>query len=458
MASPSAIRQRALRAAEQRRNACTVLVVIDSVLSFDAPAAGDRMSLSRFISVLQEKCTVVTRRYAPGELPFRFADAAEGLPSGRYAAVFLFGFESEGNPASGHFHLTPEEINAFRDFMDGGAGGVFATGDHSSVGQFLSSRIPRVRHLRLWSEPRPAAAAGASAGADIGQTLPSMLGLSHKSSLWSENGQLIHYALETDGQPQRIFPNFLPPEVTGSTRGPHPLLQTPGDGVINVMPDHAHEGTCRLPSPQDLAEAEWPEQAGQYIEVVAKAMSSGNAYRTARNVNVSALVPGEFASIVAYDGARCGQGRIVTQSSWHHFLDLNLDGIVERNPEAWQLIRQYYLNLADWLCEPRASAATLAELGMAEQLGRYPLIETIDPSDYDAPQSAEAGTRIGEALFDALPQQMTPYRMISVITHCLNRHQPEEKFDGQPVSTGEVIRALGYTALNPSADIAAGLG
>src|SRR5256885_17067353 len=36
--------------------------------------------------------------------------------------------------------------------------------------------------------------------------------------------------------------------------------------------------------------------------------------------------PGTFDSIAVYDGHRVGVGRIVVDSSWHHFLDINLIG------------------------------------------------------------------------------------------------------------------------------------
>jgi len=264
MDAASRIRLRAQDARKALQQSRALLLVIDTVLDFDAGIGADGMSLARFIDVLQTRFTVVAQRYSPTENAFRFADPDAGLPSGCHAAVLLFGFASEGQPGSAHAHLPQSEIEAFRAFMDAG-GGVFAAGDHSTVGQFLSGRIPRVRHLRRWEEPRNPAAGAADASRQREDTLPSMFGLSHKSTLWSDNGQLLHYALESDGAPQRIFPNFLLPGSTGSDRGPHPLLQMPGGGVINVMPDHAHEGVCRLPSEQELAEAEWPAEADRHI-------------------------------------------------------------------------------------------------------------------------------------------------------------------------------------------------
>ncbi|MBK7010681.1 MAG: hypothetical protein IPH36_19660 [Saprospiraceae bacterium] len=57
----------------------------------------------------------------------------------------MFGVERNGN-------LPALELKALTDFMNAG-GGVFATGDHENLGQFMCSEIPRVRSMRKWYWP-----------------------------------------------------------------------------------------------------------------------------------------------------------------------------------------------------------------------------------------------------------------------------------------------------------------
>jgi hypothetical protein len=61
--------------------------------------------------------------------------------------------------------------------------------------------------------------------------------------------------------------------------------------------------------------------------------------------------------VVAYDGALAGVGRIVADSTWHHYFNVNLKGFPSGGTVLTQLT-QYYLNLAIWL----APVATRREI------------------------------------------------------------------------------------------------
>lgn len=124
----------------------------------------------------------------------------------------------------------------------------------------------------------------------------------------------------------------------------HPLLHAPHrpHGVIRHLPAHPHEGAISIPA-----------AAAEYAQVVATGVSqvSGNTFNLA----------------IAFDPAlkpnANGLGRVVCQSTFHHFADYNWDtaagcpsfvtepcgeGIV-RNPEALADVHAYCANLAEWL-------------------------------------------------------------------------------------------------------------
>jgi len=56
--------------------------------------------------------------------------------------------------------------------------------------------------------------------------------------------------------------------------------------------------------------------------------------------------------IAVYDGHRAGVGRVATDSTWHHWMDVNIDEIKAANTVDWQKISRYFQNLAVWLCPP----------------------------------------------------------------------------------------------------------
>src|SRR4051812_17437176 len=71
-----------------------------------------------------------------------------------YDVILLFGFASDSDVhGSGQpERLSDAELFAITTFMNNG-GGVFATGDHESLGRPLCGLIPRVRSMRKWFFP-----------------------------------------------------------------------------------------------------------------------------------------------------------------------------------------------------------------------------------------------------------------------------------------------------------------
>ena len=109
-------------------------------------------------------------------------------------------------------------------------------------------------------------------------------------------------------------------------------------GHIELLPAHPHEGAISVPSAEST-----------HARVVA--------------VGKSAITGRPFNLAIAFE--RNGNGRAVVDSSFHHFLDYNLDPragcpsfVTEpsgsemlENPQAIADIKAYIVNIASWLAE-----------------------------------------------------------------------------------------------------------
>lgn len=235
-----------------------VLVVIDGSFRFGVgalPVGDPDFTYSTLISALSGAGFDVTKaNRGPdssatlGFASFRF----DALPAGHqlldFDAIWLIGFEGRnisGTSAAGG--LGPSQFNAIAAYMEAG-GGVFATGDHDSVGSDMSAHLPRIRVMRTWygagdpaspfPTPLPAELVNFSrddAGrADTvrkklaGDLPPSQypsFGDGHDDYSWFEN--------QSDRFPQTITPIPAGPA--------HPILRNGGHDVT-VFPDHMHEG------------------------------------------------------------------------------------------------------------------------------------------------------------------------------------------------------------------------
>ena len=237
--------------------------------------------------------------------------------------------------------IGPDEVAALHDFMDRG-GGVFATGDHESLGAAICANLPRVNQMRRWRAGGPAGTpppAGTYARHDTLRAGPTP-GYSNSD--------------QSDDVPQQIRPTrYYDP--FGYTRysarwRPHTIL-CGRSGVLDLLPDHMHEGAVVAPTPDEVRARPdvWPGGIGP--EVIAEA--DVIAHTTAGSGFVSAK---RFGVIGAYDGHRVvgkvRPGRIVTDATWHHWFNVNLWGF-DRSSAHYDKIRNYFWNVALWLA-PRA--------------------------------------------------------------------------------------------------------
>ena len=384
------------------------LLVVTDGLDFSTAGFG----LSQFVQTLRASTIhgmtpiVITAIHNPGAAlsydattqhisNFDFTHATHGLVKSRYDVVFLLGYNS-----TGQIPTLPGELDAIGKFMEAG-GGVFATGDHEDLGMALCGEVPRVRAMRKWTRPET----------------PSGGGTDRLSTNLSGDNGTEEFIDQSDVYPQRLYPNFR--TDAGGIGRAHPLLQRPGSPVdgrtIEVFPDHPHEGECRIPTRlgtsfnvDGAAVAEWP--GGLAPEMVAMSMSHGNGFP-----GKQALVPRSFIAMAAYDGQAVNKGRVATDATWHHFININLDGAGSphrglRRPDGSDSpelakIRQHYRNLAAWLM-PRSVRRCLMPYTVATEVRRFPLFEELklaSLAEAKLGDLAETGALVREALSVRLP-------------------------------------------------------
>lgn len=314
----------------------------------------------------------------------RFADDGADLTNvtldqldliNQYDELWLFG----GQEDAPDVRLTPAEISAVTAFMARG-GGVLITGDHADLGSAIGSRVPRAGKLRNWNAPD---------SVEVGRL----------STLRHGHTPGFDPLKQSDDVPQELRLRTYP--LTGSPwwRHPtvvHPVMDSPL-GPIDVFPDHGHEGEVVLPS--DFPTTEWPAD-GPYQpkpEIVA----------WGRVVDPSLTHVGqEFGVVAAYDGQRVGYGRVVADSSWHHWFDVNLVGQAGTDTHGFYTpcgfpvllkIDSYYLNVGMWLA-PQSLQVAMRNRLFWGAMWRDPLVML--PANVPAPV-------LGETALEALSRYVS---------------------------------------------------
>jgi hypothetical protein len=262
---------------------------------------------------------------------FRFVGT--GFPAGmnlqQFDQIWLFGVLRTGIAPV----LSAAERDALLTFMNGG-GGIFATGDHDDLGASLCSEIPRVRYMRKWT---PGGVAG---------TPPPVSGPTRHDTLREGPTAGYQFNDQSDAVPQVISPRmyfagWYPVSPWFRRRRPHPVL-CGRTGILNVLPDHMHEGEIVVPS-SVAGNAEWP--MGVAPEVIA------DATILPHSTDGDPVNGKKFGVLGAYDGHRASVGRIVVDATWHHWFNINLVGFPVASAE-YEKIRNYYWNVGLWLARP----------------------------------------------------------------------------------------------------------
>jgi hypothetical protein len=284
------------------------------------------------------------------------------------------------------------QLNKLAEFMEQG-GGVFATGDHDSIGADLSGHIPRVRAMRSWFGVSDTAKPGGLG--DIPDNYPPMTSARADTtqpgidSVYNEHpAPFVWFENQSDSTPQPILPT--PPT--------HPILRHAGKDV-EVFPDHMHEGRTlgfimahnyAQNSPfGDTTKAEFREIAG-HLEVpkviaTGQALANANYLAGGGTTDTSPAMARTIDTISVYDGRVAGVGRIVTGSTFHHYVDINLTGDSDiiagpladkvgddamkgkglssnMDPDGpFAAITAVFVNMAIWLARPRPAIGLILE-------------------------------------------------------------------------------------------------
>jgi len=326
---------------------------------------------------------------------FNFTNPAHFKPD-QFDEVWLFGVGGTG-PDTGERHpLDSKELRILSQFMDKG-GGVFATGDHEDLGIDLCGEVPRVRSMRRWQFSLNGFSYDTLP--ELPNNAPPVMGPRRHDTLVPGHDTKFAFDDQSDDIPQTIFPKIY---TSGNSNiyqasRPHPLLCGP-HGVINVLPDHMHEGECEVPD--DLSKTytfdtykvtEYPSSAEGYrpipeviahgvvmsshtTELEAKDFFDPKSGRYILDPNTKADT---FGTIGIYDGHVAQIGRVVVDSTFHHFFNINLIGsgsnsgdpikqkgfmASPQGQQHYEQIKAYFRNIAIWIAPPAAQEAMFTRL------------------------------------------------------------------------------------------------
>ncbi|WP_185235073.1 hypothetical protein [Teredinibacter franksiae] len=328
-------------------------------------------------------------KYGPHFENFRFDQP--GFNVDEYDQIWFFG--ARGNPLDSQ-RLSIDELEVVSRWMDAG-GGVFATGDHADLGASLCSGIPRVRSMRKWT---------------AAQSVPSGSGVNRHDTLDKGDNSVYTFDDESDTTPMTItYKKYALNSFSPFVRRhqPHALL-CGQKGVIDILPDHPHEGEVIDTAGINLSASfsfngysndEFPSAtvSGPKPEVVAWAHVKSD-HTAVSDLNKGFVNAKTFGAIGAYDGQDVDIGRVAVDSTWHHWFDVNLTGRPQSrldsppnnasNPKTegflydaagqaeYRRIQNYFRNVGMWLADkPKQRCMFIRALWGS--LIRYPLVEEI---------------------------------------------------------------------------------
>lgn len=276
--------------------------------------------------------------------------------------IWFFGMRQANTAGEGETEneLDQDEVDALKKWMNDG-GGVLMTGDHAStlpsnlladanspcgtlatdvrflgLGRAIGHCVPRAGLLRKWEGP------------PTSRTADSLITAENEAESDTVAQELLLQNVNHYGEPD--------PEGR-----PHPLFfYRWRDRYINSFPDHDHEGAVVIPKTLD---ADWP--SGRRGQTRPHIIARGTHVLTGKEINILAAYNGDLAFV----------GRIVADSSFHHYVNLNLFGFEHpaQQGSAADQIGQFYANLAVWLA-PRRKRVEMA-LAMCWANSQYTFLQ-----------------------------------------------------------------------------------
>ena len=369
-----------------------VLLVVDGFFTLGPQDRNDNsFSVSHLITVLQATRTAdisifLDTAHRDGDQDatykgrFDFATSVSDLSM--YDEIWMLGYNGWNgmDPLNKDVkrYLGEDELFALANFMQGG-GGVLASGDHEGLGSYMCGLVPRVRTMRKWFArgdddehvPKGAPPNWPVKGPERADTLQ----VAHDSTYLYEN--------QSDNIPQPLNIKLVPNVDI------HEILKIGEQKVLEHFPDHFHEGEVLGFGGVDSKESEpwtltdtltfkgksftdYPSKDGH--QEVPQVIATGNVIGGHETINqsgklcASGFQPDNTATnaktintLSVYDGWRVGVGRVVTDSSFHHFTDLNLIGdpcalkVRAKGLDEGMLddIPAFYVNVVKWLARRR---------------------------------------------------------------------------------------------------------
>lgn len=297
---------------------------VETLLATPAYYVRFEITLAHINNVPDSSLMVGDARISRNIREFKFDDTSHFTPA-MYDQVWLFGIDTSyfgrgaGYPSD---RLSDTELRALSEFMNGG-GGLFATGDHGLLGRCLCSAIPRARSMRLWSNT--------SNNNDLNEV--SMAGARRNDTNRLGHDINSQFNDQSDDVPQTIQPRLYSTHW-GIWRYtyPHPLL-CGRNGIIRVFPDHPHEGECVEPTDTARSDSfagynitEYPPGSGGFSRPLPEVIATSNVLSGTTSGGKDPTIAHTFGAACAYDGHRAGVGRVVTDATWHHFVNVNFIG------------------------------------------------------------------------------------------------------------------------------------
>ncbi len=340
----------------------------------------------------------------------------------QYDVIWLIGDEGYNGGALGTTadkKLGSAEWTALATFMQQG-GGLFAVGDHDGIGQYMCGMLPRVRVMRRWFfstnfDSDPTFAQFVPNWSSVG-TATSTSGTDRFDTLQPDSlDGNFYFVDQSDPIPQPLKTGTG--ALLSASGTIHSVLRAMDGTTIANFPDHMHEGEATdfasvssgVPfEPNDshgnpnavaytnafFVEVVPSSQAGSFVEfpiaggfqpqpeVVAYGTDSGHGTYLQGDgppspPSLNPSNPKTRGVLSVYDGYAAGVGRVMTGSTFHHYMNKNLvgdpltqsttpgvgptgsnlglqlpdfDGSDPSQPSA---ISSFYINAVTWLARPR---------------------------------------------------------------------------------------------------------
>lgn len=322
--------------------------------------------------------------FQPKYTAFRFDMQADGSHViDKYEQIWCFGFKPDnlGGPDSNidqpsAVPASDAELAKLASWMKIKKGGVFATGDHDYLGASMCRRIPRIGTMRRWTNADGVPPIGGKFNPDTADRIDTLRPPSAAFEPGAPGGpdELSNtpHQGDTTIQPiQWVAWRSVQTSIFKRRVRPHPVLCHPSFGPIDVMPDHAHEGLCRDTGTVPLNgmynfdgtgnQPEYPDATAGGAKPAPTVIAYGSTLGSPPYNFEKGSQPARsrFPMISIYDGHLSGVGRCATDSTWHHWMDINILAIKGAGGNDWEKVKRYYINLATWLNPPGYSTDCL---------------------------------------------------------------------------------------------------